>query len=77
VLNAAKSVTILGGAGTAGAHAEVMQLAEVLQSPIVHALRGKKHLEYENPFDVGGAGDLRGHGRGVQSSRPRGSRCTP
>ncbi|MET1034309.1 MAG: thiamine pyrophosphate-binding protein, partial [Arthrobacter sp.] len=57
-LNAAKSVTILGGAGTAGAHAEVMQLAERLQSPIVHALRGKEHLEYENPYDVGMTGLL-------------------
>jgi pyruvate dehydrogenase (quinone) len=58
VLNAARSVTILGGAGTAGAHAEVMQLAEVLQAPIVHALRGKEHLEYENPYDVGMTGLL-------------------
>ncbi len=57
-LNAARSVTILGGAGTAGAHAEVMQLAERLGAPIVHAMRGKEHLEYDNPFDVGMTGLL-------------------
>ncbi|MEV4902480.1 ubiquinone-dependent pyruvate dehydrogenase [Citricoccus sp. NPDC055426] len=57
-LNAAKSVTILGGAGTAGAHAEVMQLAERLSAPVVHAMRGKEHLEYENPYDVGMTGLL-------------------
>ncbi|MFC7402519.1 ubiquinone-dependent pyruvate dehydrogenase [Citricoccus sp. GCM10030269] len=57
-LNAAKSVTILGGAGTAGAHAEVMQLAERLSSPIVHAMRGKESLEYDNPYDVGMTGLL-------------------
>lgn len=57
-LNTAKSVTILGGAGTAGAHAEVMQLAERLKSPIVHAMRGKEHLEHHNPYDVGMTGLL-------------------
>lgn len=57
-LNAAKSVTILGGAGTAGAHAEVMQLAATLSAPVVHAMRGKEHLEYDNPFDVGMTGLL-------------------
>ncbi|WP_026927562.1 ubiquinone-dependent pyruvate dehydrogenase [Granulicoccus phenolivorans] len=58
VLNAAGSVTILGGAGTAGAHREVLALAERLQAPIVHAMRGKDHLEYDNPYDVGMTGLL-------------------
>jgi pyruvate dehydrogenase (quinone) len=52
-LNKAHSVTILGGAGCAGAHAELMQLAEKLKSPIVSALRGREHLEYDNPYHVG------------------------
>jgi pyruvate dehydrogenase (quinone) len=53
ILNAAKKVTILGGAGCKGAHAELIATADALKSPIVHALRGKEYIEFENPFDVG------------------------
>jgi pyruvate dehydrogenase (quinone) len=56
VLNAAEKVTILGGAGCAGAHAELVQLASTLKAPIVHAMRGKEFIEYDNPFDVGMTG---------------------
>ncbi|MFJ6651566.1 ubiquinone-dependent pyruvate dehydrogenase [Microbacterium sp. NPDC091313] len=58
VLDEAKKVTILAGAGVAGAHADVMALAERLQAPIVHAFRGKEHIEYDNPYDVGMTGLL-------------------
>ncbi|WP_454137222.1 ubiquinone-dependent pyruvate dehydrogenase [Microbacterium paulum] len=58
VLNGAKKVTILAGAGVAGAHDEVIALAAKLQAPIVHALRGKEHIEWQNPFDVGMTGLL-------------------
>ncbi|MBB2974996.1 pyruvate dehydrogenase (quinone) [Microbacterium endophyticum] len=58
LLNEAKKVTILAGAGVAGAHAEVLALAEKLQAPIVHAFRGKEHIEYDNPYDVGMTGLL-------------------
>jgi pyruvate dehydrogenase (quinone) len=58
ILNASKKITILGGAGCAGAHAEVITLATRLQAPIVHALRGKEYIEYDNPFDVGMTGLL-------------------
>jgi pyruvate dehydrogenase (quinone) len=58
LLNGAKKVTILGGAGCAGAHAELILTAGALQAPIVHALRGKEHIEYDNPFDVGMTGLL-------------------
>lgn len=57
-LNRAEKVTILAGAGVAGAHAEVLELAERLQAPIVHALRGKEHIEHDNPYDVGMTGLL-------------------
>ncbi|HET8867349.1 MAG TPA: ubiquinone-dependent pyruvate dehydrogenase [Agrococcus sp.] len=57
-LNTAKRVTILGGAGTAGAHAQVLAVAERLGAPIVHAMRGKEHLEHDNPYDVGMTGLL-------------------
>lgn len=55
-LNEGKRVTLLCGAGCAGAHAEVVALAKQLKAPIVHALRGKEHLEYDNPYDVGMTG---------------------
>jgi pyruvate dehydrogenase (quinone) len=58
VLNASEKITILGGAGCAGAHAELIQLASKLKAPIVHALRGKEFIEYDNPFDVGMTGLL-------------------
>ncbi|KWX20353.1 pyruvate dehydrogenase [Mycolicibacterium wolinskyi] len=58
ILNAARHVTILGGAGVAGSHDGLIQLATMLQAPIVHALRGKEFIEYDNPFDVGMTGLL-------------------
>jgi pyruvate dehydrogenase (quinone) len=58
VLNKAERITILGGAGCAGAHAELIELAAKLKAPIVHALRGKEFIEYDNPFDVGMTGLL-------------------
>ncbi len=58
VLNAAERPTILGGAGCAGAHDELMELAGKLKAPIVHAMRGKEFIEYDNPFDVGMTGLL-------------------
>jgi pyruvate dehydrogenase (quinone) len=58
VLNSAEKVTILGGAGCAGAHSELIKVAGILQAPIVHAMRGKEFIEYENPYDVGMTGLL-------------------
>jgi len=56
VLNAANAVTILAGAGCAGAHGQLIALAGALQAPIVHAFRGKEFVEYDNPYDVGMTG---------------------
>ena len=58
MLNTAESVTILGGAGVAGAHDAVIRVAGTLNAPVVHALRGKEFIEYDNPFDVGMTGLL-------------------
>jgi pyruvate dehydrogenase (quinone) len=58
ILNRASKVTILGGAGCEGAHAELIAAAERLKAPIVHALRGKEFIEYDNPYDVGMTGLL-------------------
>ena len=56
LLDTSERVTLFCGAGCAGAHDEVMQLARKLQAPIVHTLRGKEYLEYDNPYDVGMTG---------------------
>jgi pyruvate dehydrogenase (quinone) len=58
ILNNARKVTILGGAGCEGTHDELIAVAERLKSPIVHALRGKEFIEYDNPYDVGMTGLL-------------------
>jgi pyruvate dehydrogenase (quinone) len=57
-LNKAARITILAGAGCAGAHDELLQLAARLQAPVVHAMRGKEFIEYDNPYDVGMTGLL-------------------
>lgn len=49
-------VTLLCGRGCEGAHDEVVALASRLKAPIVHALGGKEHVEWENPYDVGMTG---------------------
>jgi pyruvate dehydrogenase (quinone) len=58
ILNRARRVTILGGAGCEGAHDELIEVAERLKAPIVHAMRGKEFIEYDNPYDVGMTGLL-------------------
>jgi pyruvate dehydrogenase (quinone) len=56
LLNGGRRVTILCGSGCAGAHDELLELGERLEAPIVHALRGKEHVEWDNPYDVGMTG---------------------
>jgi pyruvate dehydrogenase (quinone) len=56
LLNRDSRVTILCGSGCAGAHSELLTLAGRLQAPVVHALRGKEHVEWDNPYDVGMTG---------------------
>ena len=56
LLNGDRRVTILCGSGCAGAHDELLALGERLKAPIVHALRGKEYVEWDNPYDVGMTG---------------------
>jgi pyruvate dehydrogenase (quinone) len=56
LLNTSRRVTLLCGSGCAGAHEELLALGAKLQSPMVHALRGKEHVEWGNPYDVGMTG---------------------
>src|ERR1700675_2415890 len=58
ILNDSKKTTILAGAGCAGAHKELIEVAGKVKAPIVHAMRGKEFVEYDNPFDVGMTGLL-------------------
>jgi pyruvate dehydrogenase (quinone) len=66
LLNRSKKTTILAGAGCAGAHQELIELARKLKAPIVHALRGKQFVEYDNPFSVGMTG-LLGYSSGYRA----------
>jgi len=56
LLNGEGQATILCGSGCAGAHKELLALGERLKAPIVHAMRGKEHVEWGNPYDVGMTG---------------------
>jgi pyruvate dehydrogenase (quinone) len=56
LLNADRRVTILCGSGCQGAHDELLALGERLKASMVHALRGKEHVEWDNPYDVGMTG---------------------
>jgi len=56
VLNAASRVTILAGAGCAGAHQQLIDLAAAVKAPVLHAFRGKEFVEYDNHYDVGMTG---------------------
>jgi pyruvate dehydrogenase (quinone) len=56
LLNESNRVTLLCGSGCAGAHDELLKLGATLKAPMVHALRGKEYVEYDNPYDVGMTG---------------------
>ena len=56
LLNSNKRVTLLCGSGCAGAHNELLALGERLKAPMVHTMRGKEHVEWDNPYDVGMTG---------------------
>lgn len=56
LLNEGRAITILAGSGCAGQHDAVVALAARLKAPVVHALRGKEHIEWDNPYDVGMTG---------------------
>ncbi|HEY1966870.1 MAG TPA: thiamine pyrophosphate-dependent enzyme [Pseudonocardia sp.] len=65
-IQAAEKIAIFAGIGAAGARDQVLTLAERLQAPIGHTLRGKDVFQYDNPYDVGMTG-LLGYGACYQS----------
>ncbi|MCS5710369.1 ubiquinone-dependent pyruvate dehydrogenase [Candidatus Berkiella aquae] len=56
LLNQGKKITVFSGSGCKNAHAELMQICKKLKAPMVHALRGKEWVEFDNPYDVGMTG---------------------
>ena len=56
LLNGGSRITLLCGSGCQGAHDELLAVGERLNAPMVHAMRGKEHVEWDNPFDVGMTG---------------------
>jgi pyruvate dehydrogenase (quinone) len=56
LLRYSSNIALMCGSGCAGAHKELLEFAGKLKAPIVHALRGKEHVEYDNPYDVGMTG---------------------
>ncbi|MFE3824503.1 pyruvate dehydrogenase [Streptomyces sp. NPDC059092] len=67
MIDEADRVTLFCGSGTAGAHAQVMEFAERIKSPVGHALRGKEWIQYDNPYDVGMSG-LLGYGAAYEAT---------
>ncbi|EMF00931.1 pyruvate dehydrogenase [Streptomyces mobaraensis NBRC 13819 = DSM 40847] len=67
MVDEAGKVTLFCGAGTAGAHDEVMRFAERVKAPVGHALRGKEWIQYDNPYDVGMSG-LLGYGAAYEAT---------
>ncbi|QVQ54803.1 pyruvate dehydrogenase [Spiractinospora alimapuensis] len=60
-INAASKVALFCGAGVRHAHQDVMRLADRVNAPVGHSLRGKEWIQYDNPYDVGMIG-LLGYG---------------
>jgi pyruvate dehydrogenase (quinone) len=56
LLNEGRRITLLCGSGCAGAHEMLLAIGERLKAPMVHAMRGKEHVEWDNPYDVGMTG---------------------
>jgi pyruvate dehydrogenase (quinone) len=55
-INAAGRVALLVGQGARHARAEVLELAELLQAPMVLTLKAKEGLEDDNPYEIGQSG---------------------
>ena len=58
ILNQAKKVTLFVGSGCRGARDELVAVAEKLNAPIVHALKGADVMEHDHPLWVGLTGLL-------------------
>ena len=66
LLNKGQRAALFCGIGCAGAHDEVVALAEKLKAPVGYSFRGKECVEYDNPYGVGMTG-LLGWGAAYQA----------
>lgn len=55
-LNTAEKITFFCGIGAANAYESLIEVCNTLQAPVVHTLRSKPYIEYDNPYDVGMTG---------------------
>ena len=58
VINESSKISLMIGWGARGATKEVLQVAQKLNAPIVHSLKGKSVIDQENPYWAGGLGLL-------------------
>jgi pyruvate dehydrogenase (quinone) len=58
IINRASKVAILAGAGSLGARAEILELADKAAGPIIKPLLGKAVVPDDSPFTTGGIGLL-------------------
>ena len=57
-IQGASKPTILAGDGARGAASDLLALAEKIQAPIVHSLKGSDVVPYDHPLWIGGIGHL-------------------
>ena len=55
-INAASSVVIMCGAGCRGAAEPLRALSDRLKAPLIHSVRGKEMMAYDDPHWMGGLG---------------------
>lgn len=68
LIESSANIAVLCGIGCTGAQAELVELAERLQAPLVHTYRGKDLLPFDHPHWIGGLG-LIGSKAGLEAVR--------
>jgi pyruvate dehydrogenase (quinone) len=58
LINAHEKITIFCGIGVADAHAEVIELAELIKATVGYSYRGKMFIQHDNPYEIGMTGLL-------------------
>ncbi|TZF82227.1 ubiquinone-dependent pyruvate dehydrogenase [Pedobacter sp. BS3] len=58
LINTHKRITLFCGIGAENAHAELLQLASLIQSPVGYSFKAKMSIQHNNPYEVGMTGLL-------------------
>src|SRR5271170_5377053 len=56
LINSAKNIVIMCGAGSHGAANELRELSDRLKAPLIHSVKGKDIMPYDDPRWMGGIG---------------------